>query len=148
MQLYNQSFINEKGHKIAAPDLRKEHQIDLLKVLISSAYQSLGFRSKDLKLLLGKKWKTAKIAYELRKLRVRGAVEKLKTTHYYRLTKKGFIWIFYSFFNIEFLSKPLISAYYILPNQIPKNNRSQLENAYANINSSLALITRAFKIIS
>ncbi len=148
MQLYNQSFINEKGHKIAAPDLRKEHQIDLLKVLISSAYQSLGFRSKDLKLLLGKKWKTAKIAYELRKLRVRGAVEKLQNTHYYRLTKKGFIWIFYSFFNIEFLSKPLISAYYILPNQISKNNRSQLENAYANINSSLALITRAFKIIS
>lgn len=48
MQLFNQSFINEKGYKIAAPDLRKEYQIRLLKVLISNAYQSLGFRSKDL----------------------------------------------------------------------------------------------------
>jgi predicted transcriptional regulator len=42
-------------------------------------------------------WKTEKIAYELRKLRVRGAVEKIKSSHYYRLTKEGYIWTFYSF---------------------------------------------------
>lgn len=147
MLLFNQPFINDKGYKIAAPDLRKEHQIDLLKVLISSAYQSFGFRSKDLKLKLENNWKTAKIAYELRKLRVRGAVEKLQNTHYYRLTKKGFIWIFYSFFNSQHLVKPLLSASYILPNQISKNNRSEIEKAYADINSSLSLITSAFKIV-
>jgi len=36
----------------------------------------MGFRNKDLRKKLGKEWKTAKVAYELRKLRVRITVKK------------------------------------------------------------------------
>ena len=109
---YQDPVIKQKGVRIAAPDLRKEYQVEFLQVLLSSVNRSLGFKSKDLRRILGGNWKTAKIAYELRKLRVRGAVEKIKSSHYYRLTKEGYIWIFYSFFSSKHLLKPLLSGSY------------------------------------
>ncbi len=60
---------NTKGVKIAAPDLRKEHQVEFLAVLLSSSNRSFGFRNKDLKQILGENWKTAKIAYSPHKIR-------------------------------------------------------------------------------
>ena len=144
---YQQTVTTEKGYKIPAPDLRKEHQIDFMKILLSSVKYSLGFRSKDLKKELNFEWKTTKIAYELCKFRVRGLVKKLQNSHYYTLTKKGFVWIFYSFFNSEHLLKPLLSAAYKTLNPEVKSNHSDLEAAYSNINSSLSLITRAFAIV-
>ena len=144
---YQQTVTTEKGYKIPAPDLRKEHQIDFMKILLSSVKYSLGFRSKDLKKELNFEWKTTKIAYELRKFRVRGLVKKLQNSHYYTLTKKGFVWIFYSFFNSEHLLKPLLSTAYKTLNPKVKSNHSDLEAAYSNINSSLSLITRAFAIV-
>ena len=56
---YQDPITNRKGVKIAAPDLRKEHQIEFLEVLLSSSNRALGFRNKDLKQILGKNWKTA-----------------------------------------------------------------------------------------
>jgi len=88
---YQDPITNSKGVKIAAPDLRKEHQVEFLEVLLSSSNRSLGFRNKDLKRILGENWKTAKIAYELRKLRERGAVKKLQSSHYYQLTREGYV---------------------------------------------------------
>ena len=61
---YQDPITNKKGVKIAAPDLRKDHQVEFLEVLLSSGHRSLGFRNKDLKQILGKNWKTAQIAYE------------------------------------------------------------------------------------
>jgi len=60
----------------------------------------------------GRKSKTAKIAYELRKLRERGAIKKIKTSHYYRLTEEGLKWISYSIFNSSYFVNPLLSASY------------------------------------
>ena len=88
---YQDPIKNTRGIRIAAPDLRKEHQVKFLEALLSSSNRSFGFRSKDLQQILGNNWKTAKIAYELRKLRERGAIKKLKSSHYYQLTKEGYI---------------------------------------------------------
>ncbi len=78
--------------------MRKEHQIEFLEALLSPAYRACGFKYKDLKQILGKNRKTAKITYELHKLRERDAVKKLQNTHYYRLTKEGYILNFFLIF--------------------------------------------------
>ncbi|HHB52142.1 MAG TPA: hypothetical protein ENK75_03740 [Saprospiraceae bacterium] len=93
---------------------------------------------------LGKNWKTAKIAYELRKLRERGAVEKLKSSHYYRLTREGFVWIFYSFFNNKHLLKPLLSGSYIKEKELNVSQASNIELAYSDINKAVSMIMTEF----
>ena len=145
---YQDSITNARGAKIPAPDLRKEHQVEFLQVLLSSVNRSLGFRSKDLRQILGENWKTAKIAYELRKLRVRGAVKKVKSSHYYRLTKEGYVWVFYSFFNSIHITKPLLSASYNTPGLSGMNQPSIIEGAYSDINRAVSLIMSEFKIVS
>ncbi len=144
---YHQTVTNSRGGKIAAPDLRKEHQIEFLEVLLSATHRAFGFRSKDLKQKLGKTWKTAKIAYELRKLRERGAVKKIQSSHYYQLTKEGFTWIFYSFFNSEHLLKPLLSASCKKMDNSNLPQVSNTETAYATINKNLSLIMSEFKLV-
>ena len=145
---YQDPIKNSKGLRIAAPDLRKEHQVELLQVLLSSVNRSLGFKNKDLREILGKNWKTAKIAYELRKLRERGAIEKIKSSHYYRLTKEGYVWIFYSFFNSKHLLKPLLSDSYKKDGFSNSDQPSIIEGAYADINKALSLIMSEFKLVS
>ena len=143
---YQDSITNSKDVKIAAPDLRKEHQVEFLEALLSATHRAFGFRSKDLKKILGENWKTAKIAYELRKLRVRGAVKKIQSSHYYQLTKEGYIWIFYSFFNSNHIVKPLLSASYNKSDFADLHQASIIGRAYHNINSSLSLIMSVFKL--
>ncbi|MBI9064654.1 MAG: hypothetical protein JEZ14_21895 [Marinilabiliaceae bacterium] len=67
---YQQTITTGKGQKVAAPDLRKEHQRAFFEVFLCTNFHVSGFRNKDLGKKLGPEWKTAKIAYELRKLRV------------------------------------------------------------------------------
>ena len=50
------------------PDLRKEHQVEFIAVLLSASHRSFGSRNKDLKQILGENWKTAKIAYSPREM--------------------------------------------------------------------------------
>jgi len=106
--------------------------------------RAFGFRNKDLRKQLGENWKTAKIAYELRKLRERGAIKKLQNTHYYQLTKEGYIWIFSSFFNSEHLIKPLISASCNNQKLNSCSNHSKTEKAYKEIETQISLIMQEF----
>ena len=46
---YRQPIINEKGRRIAAPDLRKEEQLELYSILLSANYFTNSFINKDLK---------------------------------------------------------------------------------------------------
>ena len=143
---YQETITNHRGVKVAAPDLRKEHQVEFLDVLLNASKRSFGFRNKDLKKFLGKNWKTARIAYELRKLRERGAVKKMQASHYYQLTKEGFVWIFYSFFNSKHIVKPLLSGSYMKSSFLKTEQASNLELAYTNINKSVDLIMSQFKL--
>ena len=144
---YQDSVTNSRGVKIAAPDLRKEHQVELLEVLLSSSNRAFGFRNKDLRQILGKTWKTAKIAYELRKLRERGAIKKIQSSHYYQLTKEGYVWIFYSFFNSKHIVKPLLSSSCTKGSFSDLHQASIIEGAYSDINKSLSLIMSEFKVV-
>ena len=92
---YQNPLITQKGKRIAAPDLRKESQVEIFQILSSEAYLVAGFRNKDLRAKLSGNAKTANIAYELRKLRERGAIKKIKNSHYYQLTEEGYVWIYF-----------------------------------------------------
>ena len=102
--------------------MRNKEQLELYAILLSSSYFVTGFRNKDLQTFLGENWKTAKIAYELRKLKERGAINKIKNSHYYRLTKESVNWLFYSFFNLSYFINPLLSK------QIKRKQKNIIES--------------------
>ena len=99
---YQQAIVTDKGVRVAAPDLRKKDQLALFALLLSDLSLVSGFKNKDLRAKLQGNPKTAKIAYELRKLRECGAIKKLKNTHYYQVTEEGYIWLYYSLFNYSY----------------------------------------------
>jgi len=143
---YQERFITEKGKNIAAPDLRKHEQIELYSVLLSANNFAIGFRNKDIRKYFGSKTKTAKIAYELLKLRERGAIKKIKNSHYYQLTQEGLSWIFYCIYNYSYFINPLLSKN--CKNEIKKNVSmpSKIEKAYSQINDAILLITKELGI--
>lgn len=145
---YLRTTTTAKGQKIAAPDLRKEDQIELIGILLSSNFHVMGFRNKDLRKKLGKNWKTAKIAYELRKLRERGAVKKKQNTHYYQLTEEGYAWLYYSIFNYSYFINPLLSK--ICKKQLKQSleNPSKIEEAYRQINRAVSLVTSELGLVA
>lgn len=138
---YQKSLITEKGIRVAAPDLRKESQVELYGILLSETCLAAGFRNKDLRAKLSDNAKTAKIAYELRKLRERGAIKKIKNSHYYQLTEEGYVWIYYSLFNLSHFIKPLLSKKNKKAVKKTCNNPSKIENAYTMINSAVSIVT-------
>jgi len=137
---YQRAIINEKGKRISAPDLRKKEQLELYSILLSANYFTNGFRNKELQKLLGDNWKTAKIAYELRKLRERGAIKKIKTSHYYRLTEEGMNWLFYALFNLLHFVNPLLSMQIKNKQKSIANNPFALEQAYSMIDKHKRII--------
>jgi len=145
---YQQPVITEKGVRIAAPDLRKEEQLELYAVLLSDVSLTSGFRNKDLRGKIKGKPKTAKLAYELRKLRERGAIKKLKNTHYYRLTEEGYVWLYYSLFNYSHFVNPLLSKRNKAVIKELTNNPSKIEQAYSMIDSALNLVTSELGLVA
>ncbi len=81
-------IVTKKGVKIAAPDLRKKELLELYGILMSDLNLALGFKNKHLRQKMKGNPKTAKIAYELRKLRERGAIKSLITLITTNLRKK------------------------------------------------------------
>jgi hypothetical protein len=63
-QKHQQTVVTPTGARVAAPDLRKPEQVAFLEVLLNANNYAFGFRNRDLRVKLGKSWKTAKIAYE------------------------------------------------------------------------------------
>jgi hypothetical protein len=61
LRKYQDQLINQKGARIAAPDLRNEQQVEFLQVLLSSVNRSFGFKNKDLTQILWENWKTGKL---------------------------------------------------------------------------------------
>lgn len=145
---YKDPVMNKNGKRIAAPDLRKDQFIIFLNAILEVNSYSFGFKTKHLQRILGESWKTPKIAYELRKLRERGAVKKLQSSHYYRLTQEGYKWIFFSYFNSQHLIKPLLSTTYSKHDNNKSEQASIIDGAYKDINKSLAIIMTEFKLVA
>lgn len=138
---YQQAIVTEKGVRIAAPDLRKEEQLELYALLLSDFSLLPGFKNKHLRKKLHGNPKTAKIAYELRKLRERGDIKKLKNTHYYQVTEECYVWLYYNLFNYSYFVNPLLSNTYKQAVNKVCNNPSKTEQAYSIINNAVSLIT-------
>lgn len=145
-QKYQQTVVTAGGAKVAAPDLRKPEQLLFLEVLLNANNYAFGFRNRDIRVKLGKSWKTAKVAYEMRKLRERGAIKKKQNTHYYQLTEEGLIWIFYSIFSHYHFVTPLMSSSFKKALKQDVINRSKIEEAYLRINESVSVIISEFGI--
>ena len=118
--------------------------------LIRNWYKNrvFGFRNKDLLKILGKNWKTAKIAYELRKLRERGAIKKKEHSHYYQLTEEGYKWIFFSIFQNKHLVKPLLSKGLEKSHLKSADHKDKIEKAYSDIKQSVSVIMKQFALVS
>ncbi len=107
---YTQPVVTGTGKRVAAPDLRQDKQMILLSLLLNSRYSSEWFRTSDLmRCLSGTYSKTAEIRYQMEKLRVRGIIERRHHSNYYRVTKKGFVWLYASYCQMRYLVSPLIS---------------------------------------
>ncbi|MBP1664040.1 MAG: hypothetical protein H6Q19_1180 [Bacteroidetes bacterium] len=108
-QKYQKAIVAEKGVRVAAPDLRKEEQVELFRILLDDKNVVYGFKNKQIRAKMSGNPKTAKIAYELRKLRERGAIKKSKNSNNYQLTQEGYVWLYYSLFNQDCFVNPLLS---------------------------------------
>lgn len=145
---YRQPIITKKGVRVAAPDLRNQQQLELFTILLSDINLSLGFKNKHLRAKMKGSPKTEKIAYELRKLRVRGAIKKIKNSHYYQLTREGYTWLYYSLFNYSKFTNPLLSKINQKEVMARCSNPSEIEKAYTMINDGVSCITKAFSLVA
>lgn len=145
---YQQTIVTEKGARIAAPDLRKKEQLELYALLLSDFSLLPGFKNKHLRGKLQGNPKTAKIAYEMRKLRERGAIKKLKNTHYYRVTEEGYVWLYYTLFNYSHFVNPLLSKANKRGVREVCNNPSKTEQAYSMIDNAVSLITSELGLVA
>lgn len=145
---YQQAIVTNKGVRIAAPDLRKKEQLELYAVLLSDVSLVSGFKNKHLRKKMQGKPKTAKIAYELRKLRERGAIKKLKNSHYYQLTEEGYVWLYYSLFNYSYFINPLLSKRSKKVNKVLSDNPSKIEEAYSMIDDAVRLVTSELGLVA
>lgn len=102
---------NNKGKRVAAPDLRNPKQIAILAVLSNPRFTTEWFRTKDLmRYLSGNFSKTAEIRYQMEKLRVRGLIEKRQSANYYRVTEKGYSWLNIAYSYNRYFLTPLLSC--------------------------------------
>jgi len=145
---YQQAIVTDKGVRVAAPDLRKKEQLELYFLLLSDFSLISGFKNNHLRSKLSEKSKTAKIAYELRKLRERGAIKKMKNTHYYQLTEEGYVWLYYSLFNYSYFVNPLLSKRIKTAVSTSTDNPSKIEQAYSMIDSAVGIVTSELGLIA
>lgn len=108
-----QSVENSNGKKVAAPDLRKERQLILLKELIRPRFVCAPFRLKELKHYLSTYFsKSNQIRYEIEKLQVRGLIEKIQSSNFYRVTLDGFSQIWSLIMTNTHFANPMLSRSY------------------------------------
>jgi hypothetical protein len=146
---YNQAIVNEKGKRIAAPDLRQDKQFALVALLLSSRFSAEWFRTKELKRLLSTYFsKTAEIRYQIEKMQQRGLIEKKQNANYYRVTKEGYVWLYVAYSQNRFFAKPLLSKIY--KNDLSEKTKlfDKLETAINDIYGGLNTIYQQLNIAS
>lgn len=146
---YTKIVCDDQGRNVSAPDLRKPRQLALIEELVKARYSSHDFRLRELLIKLSSEFgNSAEIRYELRKLLVRGIIEKRQGANYYRVTKTGYKWLWISILSERKFVSPLISKLYENPKNQNLNQLSELERAYAMLNSSLSIINKEFRLAS
>jgi len=132
--------------RVEAPDLRNEQQLELFRILLDDKNVVYGFKNNQIRAQMIGNPKTAKIAYELRKLRERGAIKKSKGSNNYQLTKEGYVWLYYSLFNQHYFVNPLLSMSTEKSKKGQSEKPSDIEKAYSMIKEAIGLIMNELNI--
>ena len=144
-ELLTKTVLTKRGKPIAAIDLRKESQIELMEVLLKPQFMN-GFRIRDIKGLLDNALKTAKINYELQKYIARNLVKKIKRSNFYQVTKEGWKYICVCLFQNHWIGSPLTAKVFKKGIKKLASNPSIFEKSINDIFNSLNQLQRAFGI--
>ncbi len=140
---------DHKGQNVTPPDFRKDRQIALARELLKPKYQVYGFKTSDLLLNLSKHFQNpAQIRYELHKLRGRGLVVKSKDKSFYRVTQKGWIWLWLEITSCSYFKNPIISKNFKKEASQLAEQPSKIEEAYDLIDQGLAQITSELGLVA
>ena len=126
--------------------MRKEEQLELFRILLDDKNVVYGFTNKQIRSKMSGNPKTTKIAYELRKLRERGAIKKSKRANNYQLTQEGYVWLYYSLFNQDYFVTPLLSMSIEKSKKGQSENPTSIEKAYSMINDAMKLVISELNI--
>ncbi len=126
--------------------MRNEEQLELFRILLDDKNVVYGFTNKQIRSKMSGNPKTAKIAYELRKLRERGAIKKSKGSNNYQLTQEGYVWLYYSLFNQDYFVTPLLSMSIEKSKKGQSENPTSIEKAYSMINDAMKLVISELNI--
>jgi hypothetical protein len=137
------------GRNVTPPDFRKDRQIALAKELLKPKYHAYGFRTVDLLKNLPQFFRNpAQIRYEMIKLRVRGIIEKKKSTSFYRVTDTGWKWLWVSICSERHFKNPMISMATKNKPSSSAEQPSRIEAAYCMIDQGLSVLTQELALIS
>lgn len=137
----NQTITTEKGRRIAAPDLRKEHELELCKTLLNARFVVQEFKTTDLKDCLSDNYAyTSKIRYQLQKYIARGLVKKTHNTNNYIVTREGYSWLYVSYCQISGFKNPLLSKVYKNSTKKTCKQPDKFEKAMSLINQGLDIV--------
>lgn len=142
--LFNKPVLDDHGKKFAAPDLRKDRQLELSQELLNPRYSVFGFKTSDLLSPLSEYFRnSAEIRYELGKLKIRGVVTKKQGMNLYEVTEIGRNWLWLQICFHDHFQNPMISR--ILKKQTTQTctQPSQIEEAYSFIDQGLSLFSQA-----
>ncbi len=135
---FKQTITKSNGKNVAAPDLRKDRQLELLCVLIRPKFIVAPFRLKELIRYLSVYFtKSNQIRYEIEKLMVRGMVEKLQGSNYYIVTQDGFAQIWSLIMTYKHFQNPLLSRTYKNEYRQLTGNTLKFEQGYVDIKQGL-----------
>jgi len=144
---FTQSVLLGNGVRVSAPDLRKKRQVELLRSVINPKYAAEGFRTIDILNATSEFFQnTGQIRYEMKKLRVRGLIERVQDKQSYRLTENGIKMLWINLSSNSYFCDPLITSTYVKKLPLDKSQPSKLEEAYRLINSGLELVIKELYI--
>lgn len=145
--LFDQPVLDHKDKKVTPPDLRKERQLVLCKELLKPKYTVNGFKTAELQRSMRDLFSnSAQIRYEMRKLIVRGAIIKQKNKSFYRVTEKGWKWLWASITSKRYFRNPVISAAFKTRASNTPTQSHILEEGLGLVNQGLSQITQGLAI--
>jgi hypothetical protein len=115
--------------------------------LLAKALQAGGFKTADiLEALSGRFKNSSQIRHELKKLRVRGVVQKDKNKSFYRVANEGWSLLWVEFAARHHFKKPMISKNLKKEAIRIAEQPSKIEEAYALIDQGLSQLTQELAI--
>jgi len=146
--IFTKTLTDPAGHRVSAPDFRKDRQAALAKELLKPKYRVYGFTTADLHKNLSAHFRNpAQIRYEMNKLKARGVLKKHDNQSFYVVTQNGFTYIWLQICSSSFFKNPMISR--TLKNDACQlaAQPSQIEEAYDAIQRGLSKLTQELAIV-